>query len=349
MISIACLAPCVSCCRLGGLAAVATSFRSFSSRLRMLASRTMFPTCRTRPPRISSSTSLLEVDRLRSVWRSISAPTCSTTAGSSSTALVTVTSSRLFSSAQSSSKRRRIRKITGIRCFSASSSRKLTSSGSAPSTELADPVPLLGRGEVGAEEEDLQVGGLVDRVGELRRAARGPRRACRCSCADLEQRVGVDAGDLLHRLAPRSSRRRRGREKSTSASASSTRRFWSSSSSDLRVTFSVASTVRSATSLRICSSERRVSVSMSRRAAATSSSRLALPSAVASATRPSRPPCGRGRRCRRPARAPRCSRCAVLARAARRPPRAGASAASMFSLIAFARFSSASRSAGRRA
>ena len=75
---------------------------------------------------------------------------------------------------------------------------------------------------------------------------------------DLEQRVGVYAGDLLHRpssappIAPLPARA----EKSTSASASSTSRFWSSSSSDLRVTFSVASTVRSATSLRICSSER---------------------------------------------------------------------------------------------
>ena len=65
-------------------------------------------------------------------------------------------------------------------------------------------------------------------------------------------------------------------EKSTSASASSTSRCWSSASSDLRVTFSVASTVRSATSLRIRSSERRVSASMSRRAAATSSSRFSL-------------------------------------------------------------------------
>ena len=43
--------------------------------------------------------------------------------------------------------------------------------------------------------------------------------------------------------------------------------------SDLRVTFSVARTVRLATSLRISSSERRVSAWMSRRAAAISSSR----------------------------------------------------------------------------
>ena len=72
--------------------------------------------------------------------------------------------------------------------------------------------------------------------------------------------------------------------KSTSLSASSTRRRWSSAVSDLRVTFSVASTVRSATSRRICSSERRVSASMSRFAAATSSSRFSLPEAVASAS-----------------------------------------------------------------
>ena len=51
------------------------------------------------------------------------------------------------------------------------------------------------------------------------------------------------------------------------------RRRWSSGVSDLRVTFSVAITVRLATSLRISSSARRVSASMSRRVAAISSSR----------------------------------------------------------------------------
>src|SRR5262245_10585813 len=70
-------------------------------------------------------------------------------------------------------------------------------------------------------------------------------------------------------------------EKSTSARASSIRRFWSSVSSALRVSFSVVSTVRSATSWRIRSRERRVSASMSRRAAASSSSRFSRPSSVA--------------------------------------------------------------------
>src|SRR3954452_9840094 len=59
-------------------------------------------------------------------------------------------------------------------------------------------------------------------------------------------------------------------------------RLWSSSSSDLRVTFSVASTVRSATSRRICSIERRVSCSMSRRVCSISSSRFWLASTLAS-------------------------------------------------------------------
>src|SRR3954469_2454436 len=63
--------------------------------------------------------------------------------------------------------------------------------------------------------------------------------------------------------------------KSSSASASSTRRFWSAESSDLRVTFSVARTVRSATSARICWMARRVSASMSRRVCSIISSRLA--------------------------------------------------------------------------
>src|SRR5215211_2414809 len=67
--------------------------------------------------------------------------------------------------------------------------------------------------------------------------------------------------------------------KSSSASASSTRRVWSSSVSDLRVTFSVAATVRSATSLRISWMARRVSASMSRRVCSIISSRLALASA----------------------------------------------------------------------
>ena len=76
---------------------------------------------------------------MRPVCFSIASPISLTTLGSSSTALVTVTSSSLFSSAQSASKRLRMRKMTGIRCFSTSSSRKLTSSGSAPEIALAIP------------------------------------------------------------------------------------------------------------------------------------------------------------------------------------------------------------------
>ena len=60
-----------------------------------------------------------------------------------------------------------MRKISGIRCFSTSSSRKLTSSGSAPVIAALEPLLLLRRGEVGAEEEDLQLAIAVDGVGEL--------------------------------------------------------------------------------------------------------------------------------------------------------------------------------------
>src|SRR5918997_2153637 len=72
--------------------------------------------------------------------------------------------------------------------------------------------------------------------------------------------------------------------KSSSDTASSTRRRWSSSVSVLRVTFSVARIVRSATSARISWIARRVSVSMSLRACSSSSSRRRRPSATASAS-----------------------------------------------------------------
>ena len=116
----------------------ATLFLSFSSLFRMLVSKTMFPTCTTSPPRMSGSTRLSSSTVLP-VCSSISEPIRSAISGSSSTALVTVTPSRLFSLAQSESKWRRIRKRTGIRCFSSSRSRKLTSSGSAPETAFARP------------------------------------------------------------------------------------------------------------------------------------------------------------------------------------------------------------------
>ena len=74
----------------------------------------------------------------------------------------------------------------------------------------------------------------------------------------LEEGARIDLSDLFHRCL-------RSAEKSTSSSASWIRRRCSSSSSDMRVTFSVAMTVRFATSLRISSSARRVSASMSLR------------------------------------------------------------------------------------
>ena len=98
----------------------------------------MFPTCTTRPPRISPST-LLDRSTVWPVCFSISAPIRSEIWGSSSTALVTVISRRLFSFAHISSNWRRMRKIAGTRCFSASSSRKFRSSGSAPSIALPSP------------------------------------------------------------------------------------------------------------------------------------------------------------------------------------------------------------------
>ena len=62
-----------------------------------------------------------------------------TVSSSSSTAEVTWTGSSLLCSSQSRSYSRRMRKITGIRWFSSSSSRKLTKIGSAPSTALCSP------------------------------------------------------------------------------------------------------------------------------------------------------------------------------------------------------------------
>ena len=205
------------------------------------------------------------------------------------------------------------------------------------------PVALLGRGEVRAEEEDLQLAVAVERVGELaelladlvelvrppwrprraRRRIRGrsPPLACsslRCRSRRRPERREVHLGErLLDQL------------------------LVVLVVSDLRVSFSVASTVRSATSLRICSSERRVSVSMSLRAAATSSSRLALPSAVASATAASAALRARA------AMSSACSRASF--RRARYSARSSSASSrvfsdgSMFSRIALARFSSASR------
>src|SRR5436190_818268 len=70
-----------------------------------------------------------------------------------------------------------------------------------------------------------------------------------------EERACVHAVDDCHSLASRT-------EKSSSPTASSISRRWSASSSDFRVTFSAATRLSSATSVRIRSSARRVSASI---------------------------------------------------------------------------------------
>ena len=127
---------------------------------------------------------------------------------------------------------------------------------------------LLGR-EVRREEEDRELAVLLQRVRELAELLLD-RVELAVLLRDLEQGARIDLCDLLHYLPSRSPDRA---EKSSSPSASSTSRRWSLSSSVLRVTFSVASTVRSATSLRISWIARRVSASTSRRVCSSSSSR----------------------------------------------------------------------------
>src|SRR5918996_989677 len=159
---------------------------------------------------------------------------------------------------------------------------------------------LLRRGEVGAEEEQPHLPVLFQDADELPELV-ADRVELPFFLRRREQGGGVYAGDLLHLngsllsfasgapsheaapsvTSPEPSPLRL--EKSTSARASSISRFWSSGSSDFRVTFSVVKTVRSATSLRMRSSERLVSASMSRRAAASSSSRFSRPCSAAPA------------------------------------------------------------------
>ena len=173
------------------------------------------------------------------------------------------------------------------RCSSPTAHRTRAGSGTAPACGASRPAPrgsdevlvaaldhlarspsfFSPRREVGREEEHLQLAVLRQRVGELAELLVDLVELV-VLLRDLEQRPRVDLGDLFHLLVPApAARRRRAAEKSTSDSASWISRRWSSPSSDLRVTFSVASTVRSATSLRISSSARRVSCSMSRRVA----------------------------------------------------------------------------------
>ena len=60
-----------------------------------------------------------------------------------------------------------------------------------------EPVLLLRGREVGREEEHLQLAVVVERVGELAELL-ADVSSLSCSLRDLEQRAGVDRGDLLH-------------------------------------------------------------------------------------------------------------------------------------------------------
>ena len=104
----------------------------------MDASSTELPTRTTMPPRMSGSTFDWR-STFRSVCSAIRSPICLTVAFGSSTAEVTVTGRSLFSSSQSCSNSARTRKSTGMRCFSISSLRKLSTVSSAPETALSRP------------------------------------------------------------------------------------------------------------------------------------------------------------------------------------------------------------------
>ena len=190
-------------------------------------------------------------------------PRLSVVAWSSSIALVISTGSSWFSCSHSCSNCWRVRKITGMRWFSISSFRKFRKVSSAPSSIRVERVLLLRRGEVGREEEHGQLAVGVQRVGELAELL-AQLVELALLARDLEQRAGVYLGELLHQLfdAPEEIER----EVELARAPPRTSRFWSAESSVLRVTFSVASTVRSATSLRMSSSARCVAASMSRSA-----------------------------------------------------------------------------------
>ena len=165
-------------------------------------------------------------------------------------------------------------------------------SSSASGDRLVEAVLLLLASRSRARRRTPAGRGLRRARRRTRRAGRGRRRACPCSCGDLEQRARVDLGDLLHAASSLRSVRRRARRSRARRAPPRRGGCWSSSVSDLRVTFSVASTVRSATSLRISWIARRVSASMSRRVCSISSSRLALARLDGLALVRPRRPCG---------------------------------------------------------
>ena len=92
-----------------------------------------------------------------------------------------------------------MRKITGMRWFSISSSRKFTKQLVGAVEHAPERVLLLLRGEVGREEEHRQLAVGVQRVGELAELL-AQLVELALLARDLEQRAGVYLGELLHQL-----------------------------------------------------------------------------------------------------------------------------------------------------
>src|SRR6516165_9400957 len=137
---------------------------------------------------------------------------------------------------------------------------------------------LLFDAEVGREEEHRQLAVGSQGVGELAQLLADLLQLAMLT-GHLEQRAAIYAGELLHQFCDASADRL---EKSSSSSACSTSLRWSASSSVLRVTFSVAITVKSATSLRMSSSARWVAAWISRSARLVASATSSWPCSLAS-------------------------------------------------------------------
>ena len=145
----------------------ATCLRSWSRRLRIEASRIELPTRRTMPPRMSGSTVAVS-STLRPVCSPIRSPMLLTVALVELDRAGDLDGQQLVLLAPTARRTRAgCGRCAGMRWFSISSSRKFTRIGSAPSTACSQPVLLLLGGEVGREEEHLQLAVVVERVGEL--------------------------------------------------------------------------------------------------------------------------------------------------------------------------------------
>ena len=182
----------------------------------------MFPTRTIRPPSTSGST-FEDSSTFRPVCSWMRFPMSSTRPSSSSTALVTVTGSSWFSSAQSASNSRRMRNSAdamapqqeelmrnsaGMRWRSASSSRKFTKRSSASLTIFRTPSRFSSEEKYGENRNTWSVAVLVERLGELAQLVVDAVEHV-VLLRDLEQRAGVDLGDLLHALVAVPFRRRR--------------------------------------------------------------------------------------------------------------------------------------------